>query len=191
MPRAPFSSARSSARRRSSSRSLLTRRSTRSLFFLLRRPLPRKEDAVRPEKRQLRRTKQTGTPAPPEGAPPKAPPARPPLHLRKTLLLQLVSPKRRRPEFQPVLEPGSEAGTLGKRSWACKAAANEAPRPCLQGARAAAWTAKRPGLQGTGRALTYRAALVPKAHGGSFSPIQGHPDPHPANGAGHPTQAAS
>ena len=49
------------------------------------------------------------------------------------------------------------------------------------GAPAAAWTAKRPGLQATGP--TYRAALVPKAHGGSFSPLQGHPDLHPANGA--------
>lgn len=55
--------------------------------------------------------------------------------------------------------------------------------PCLQGARAAAWTAKCPGRQGTGWAPSYGAALVPKANGGSFSPIPGHPDHDPANGA--------
>lgn len=77
-------------------------------------------------------------------------------------------------------ELGSEAGTLGKWSWACKAAAREAA-PLLTGGSSRCLDCKAPGTPG--RALTYRAALVPRAHGGSFSPIQGHPDPHPANGA--------
>lgn len=45
--------------------------------------------------------------------------------------------------------PSWEPGPLGKRSWACKAA-DKRLQPCLQGAQAAAWTAKCLGLQSTG-----------------------------------------
>ena len=106
---------------------------------------------VRPEKRQLLHLKETGIPTPREGAPQgttRPAPARPQSpHLRKTLLLQLVSPKRCTAEFPLVLELGLEVGTLGKSSWACKAAAKEAA-PLLTGGSSRCLNCKAPGTPG-------------------------------------------
>ena len=144
-----LSRAPSSARRRSPARSLLPRRSTRRRFFLLRQLLPSKEDTVRPDKRQLLRLKGTGTPTPPEGAPQgttRPLPARGP-------------PTSAKPSYCSFSHQSDAQQSSSRcRSWARRRApwangaghAKQRPErlhPCLQGARAAAWTAKRPGLR--------------------------------------------
>ena len=71
--------------------------------------------------------------------------------------------------------------------WAKKAGHTkqraEGRLPCLQGAPTRRIHRKGPGTQGHRHTLTYRAAQVPEAKGGSLSPSQGHLDQHPANEA--------
>ena len=77
----------------------------------------------------------------------------------------------------------TEAGRLGKWGWAYKKQRPKSQLPCLQGAPSHCLQRKGPGTPGHGCSLTYRAAPIPTAGRGSFSPSPGHLDPHPANGA--------
>ena len=77
----------------------------------------------------------------------------------------------------------TEAGRLGKWGWAYKKQRPKSQLPCLQGAPSHCLQRKGPGTPGHGCSLTYRAAPIPTAGRGSFSPSPGHLYPHPASGA--------
>lgn len=74
---------------------------------------------------------------------------------------ELFSPEGRAAELQPVLELGSEAGTLGKRSWAGKAAARQAA-PLLTGGSSRCLDRKVPGTPGHWLAPELRGSPGPK-----------------------------
>ena len=111
--------------------------------------------AIRPEEQQPHHPKDTGNPTS-RGSSAHDHPATEALTTPCTQFLPAETPESSyshpcqcAAELQPVLRRVTEAGRLGKWSWAHKKQRPKGRLPCLQGSPDAASTAKGLGLQGT------------------------------------------